>query len=156
MTIPNPAEDGVTHINVYSQGKTELGRLLSNFTKTPFIHPDYGMFECMEGFYYYISTGCCDEEFRYLLGFKAKQHGAKMPRVKRDDFVDVMDSGLRAKIRCNGNIHAMLKEAKLPFEHYYIYGIHKERTKVFVPVEHQWWIEKLDKIRQEIQEGVFA
>lgn len=28
---PNPEEDGITHINIYSKGSTELGRLLSNF-----------------------------------------------------------------------------------------------------------------------------
>lgn len=31
----NPLEDGITHINVYSKGATELGRLLTNFAHTP-------------------------------------------------------------------------------------------------------------------------
>lgn len=29
----NPDEDGRTHINIYSKGGTELGRLLSNFAQ---------------------------------------------------------------------------------------------------------------------------
>jgi len=33
----NPEEDGITHINIYSKGKTDLGRMLSNFAKLPFI-----------------------------------------------------------------------------------------------------------------------
>lgn len=31
----NPEEDGITHINIYSKGKTDLGRMLSNFAKFP-------------------------------------------------------------------------------------------------------------------------
>ena len=37
-----PKDDGVTHINIYSKGQTELGGLLSNFSRTPFVHPKYG------------------------------------------------------------------------------------------------------------------
>jgi hypothetical protein len=43
-----PSEDGVTHINVYSRGNTELGRLLSNFAHTPFSHPEFGEFASVE------------------------------------------------------------------------------------------------------------
>ena len=41
----DPKLDGIEHINIYSKGKTELGRLLTNFAQTPFIHPEYGRFE---------------------------------------------------------------------------------------------------------------
>ena len=30
-----PKDDGITHINIYSQGKTQLGRFLSNFEPSP-------------------------------------------------------------------------------------------------------------------------
>ena len=39
-----PIDEGVTHINIYSKSKLELGKLLSNFAKTPFTHPVYGEF----------------------------------------------------------------------------------------------------------------
>jgi hypothetical protein len=50
-----PEEDGVTHINIYSKGKTELGRWLTNFSYSPFNHPEYGKFLSMEGFWYWDS-----------------------------------------------------------------------------------------------------
>lgn len=53
----NPDEDGVTHINIYSKGKTELGRWLTNFSYSPFNHPEYGKFLSMEGFWCWVSTG---------------------------------------------------------------------------------------------------
>ena len=42
--------DGVTHINVYSQGKTSIGRALSNFSPLGFNHPKHGHFESVEGY----------------------------------------------------------------------------------------------------------
>ena len=46
-----PLNDGVDHINIYSRGKTQLGRMLSNFYLSPFNHPVYGGFNTVEGFY---------------------------------------------------------------------------------------------------------
>ena len=49
----HPRDDGVHHLNVYTKAVTVLGRWLSNFTHSPFTHPEYGgKFESMEGFYY--------------------------------------------------------------------------------------------------------
>ena len=38
----DPNLDGINHINVYSRGKTEIGRFLSNMAHTPF---EYQRFE---------------------------------------------------------------------------------------------------------------
>ena len=55
--IINPDNDGIDHINTYSKGKTELGKLLTNFAHTPFVHPKYGEFQSVEGFWYFKKTG---------------------------------------------------------------------------------------------------
>jgi len=146
--------DGVTHINIYSRGKTELGRILSNFSKTPFMHPEYGLFNSVEGFYYYVSTGLVNEDLREVSGFLAKSIGKKYPRVKVDNFTSIIDSALRAKVRCNGNIKEGLIESTLPFTHYYVFGDHPN-VKVIVPEEHQWFVEAFEKIRSELKEGAF-
>jgi hypothetical protein len=57
----NPHKDGIDHINIYSRGKTEVGRQLSNFAHTPFTHKDYGYFNSVEGLWYYLITGCKHE-----------------------------------------------------------------------------------------------
>jgi len=41
--------DGVTHINIYSKGKTSLDRALSNFAHTPIETVD-GKFASIEGY----------------------------------------------------------------------------------------------------------
>lgn len=49
----NPSTDGITHINIYSRGRTTVGRFLSNFeeTNTPTPH---GKFLTLEGYYHYL------------------------------------------------------------------------------------------------------
>ena len=67
--------DGVDHINVYSQGKTQLGRNLSNFSRFP-ICTDDGNFYSIEGYWYWLLTK--DDSLRKMWGFKAKAHGREM------------------------------------------------------------------------------
>ncbi len=69
-------EDGITHINIYSKGKTELGRLMSNFALSPFSVPQHGEFKSIEGYWYWLSTG--DESLRDLYGYEAKKAGRKL------------------------------------------------------------------------------
>ena len=54
-----PTEDGITHINIYSKGQTELGKMLSNFAKFPIQTVD-GNFMSVEGYWYFLSI---DEKF---------------------------------------------------------------------------------------------
>lgn len=49
----DPSLDGESHINIYSNGGTELGRLLSNFTYLPSDTP-HGEFASLEGYYHYL------------------------------------------------------------------------------------------------------
>lgn len=51
----NPILDGVNHINIYSNGKTEAGRKASNFYDDgiPFDTPD-GKFLSLEGYYHWL------------------------------------------------------------------------------------------------------
>lgn len=67
-------DDGITHINVYSKGKTELGRLLSNFSHTPFYGNDI-LFNSVEGWWQWFTTGKEYDYLKYLYGFKAKKRG---------------------------------------------------------------------------------
>jgi hypothetical protein len=46
-------QDGINHINIYSKGKTELGRLLTNFARTP-IETPFGHFESGEGYWFWL------------------------------------------------------------------------------------------------------
>lgn len=50
----DPKMDGVTHINIYSKGKTQLGRVASNFAYFPFEIPNDGRFSSVEGYWHWL------------------------------------------------------------------------------------------------------
>ncbi len=116
----NPEEDGITHINVYSKGKTELGRLLSNFADTPFKHPSLGYFRTVEGYWYYIVTG--QERFRTMLGWEAKSEGKKSLSIREHPDQEELLEAYTAKLNYNPKIKEMLLSCNLPLTHYYIYN----------------------------------
>jgi hypothetical protein len=115
-----PEKDGVDHINVYSKGKTELGRLLTNFADTPFKHPVYGWFRTVEGFWYWLKTGGMHEELRDVLGWEAKMLGKKWPAVEVEYFDQKIKTAIRSKLIHHPEILRMLLDNKLPLAHYYV------------------------------------
>lgn len=144
-----PEQDGITHINVYSRGATEIGRMLSNFYYSPFIYQPYGKFNSVEGFWYWWFTGQQHEQFRVLSGWGAKQEGKKY----RDDRIDksggisdedkrVVLEAIRCKLRQNKIIQVKLKQSCLPFSHYYAYG-----DKVVRLPEYDWMLDEFERIR---------
>lgn len=147
-----PDTDGVDHINIYSKGKTELGRLLTNFAHTPFQFLPYGRFQSMEGFWYYYLTGCKHEHLKNLHGWKAKQQG----KLLRDDRKDkeglseedrtVLKEGIRWKLRHNLHIVHLLTNSDLPLTHYYAYG-REGNWRVHLQPQYDWITEEIELIR---------
>lgn len=143
--MTDPKKDGVTHINVYSKAKTKLGKFLSNFTKAPFVHPEDGQFNSVEGYWYWLSTK--DDTLRGLHGFQAKAHGRKVDGkdwVDTDEFKRKIKMAVRAKMDHNQAMKAEFTKSRLPLHHYYVYG-----GKVVEPKEGRWFIEFLEALRQE-------
>jgi hypothetical protein len=146
----HPSQDGVSHINIFSGGKTELGKLLSNWSRTPFQHPRYGRFQSMEGFYFYIRSGEADEELRTLWGKWAQDHGRTLPRIVNRDFEKIMLEALRYKLICNPHIRDMLKESTLPLVHYYVFG-RGEDVAIRIPEGNHWLENGYEAIRSDLQ-----
>lgn len=115
-----PEKDGVNHINVYSKGKTELGRLLTNFADTPFKHPVHGWFRTVEGFWYWLKTGKQYEDLRNMEGWEAKMLGRKWPAVEVENFDNTIKTAIRAKLIHNPHILRLLLDNELPLAHYYV------------------------------------
>lgn len=138
--------DGLKHINVYSKGKTKLGRLLSNFADTPFICED-GPFQSVEGYWYWLST--LDDNLRGLTGYDAKDYGRNMPGrqwLAPEEFERRIVAALVAKIYQRNDIKAMLKDSTLPFKHYYVHN-----GKTTEPEDNKWVLVALEAIRDELK-----
>ena len=144
----NPEEDGITHINCYSKGKTVLGRFLSNFAKAPF-KTEEGAFESIEGYWYYLGTYHIDRyKLKNLSGFDAKSWGKKMkeecPSVNCPDFEEKIFKAICAKINNNKEMKELLLESSLPLVHYYNYG----GALRFTP-QHDWIWKRIQTRRDE-------
>lgn len=153
----NPHKDGIDHINVYSKGRTKIGRDLSNFAHTPFTHKKHGHFESVEGLWYYLVSGCQFEQLRKLHGFNAKKEGRECVNkiewnenlTESEDFKEDIKEGIRQKLRENKNILKELCETnKLPLEHYYVYYSKKDENKYTIrKTGYPWIMEEIDRIR---------
>lgn len=145
----DPEKDGITHINVYSKGRTELGRLLTNFAYTPFECED-GHFDSVEGYWYWL--GCGDDRLRYLYGFKAKKLGRELraPDWQEDpEFKVKICRAIEIKIETHRDIFELMKTSELPFVHYYV-----SKTGITEVPQGKWIMEALENIRYWIQQGI--
>lgn len=138
------ANDGIDHINIYSKGQTELGRLLSNFAETPFEHPLFGYFESVEGFWYWAKTGKTHDDLRYLSGYDAKSIGKKYKEVFNPNFEKEVKECITLKIEQNPTLFEMLKDSTLPFTHYYVY-----EDKIVEPKGNKWVVQHIECERKK-------
>lgn len=139
-------DDGVDHINIYSKGKTELGRMLSNFYHAPFEMPELGVFNTIEGLWYYQLKPV--EDFKVLNGFECKSLGKRLKlsndRLNGEDLTKFKYNIRKAmwiKANTYENIRIALMSCKLPLEHYYNYGGKKAYAG------YEWILDSWDKIR---------
>lgn len=119
----NPEYDGKTHINAYSRGKTEIGRLLSNFAQTPFTCED-GAFASVEAYWYWLrAPEHVRDRLRPLWGFEAKRVGRSLGGFdwpKGAEFRRKIEDALVHKALATIRIQALLPETgALPIVHYY-------------------------------------
>jgi predicted NAD-dependent protein-ADP-ribosyltransferase YbiA (DUF1768 family) len=146
----DPNQDGITHINIYSQGKTDLGKMLSNFYKCLIITRD-GKFNSVEGYWYWLGIEECEEKevLRTLSGYQAKKIGNELKKKYQQrvdsEFEDKIIRAIWAKVKTK--VHMFKSEiVTLPFEHYYNYG----GKVVDVKDKYPWMMEAIDKMRNYI------
>ena len=146
----NPKQDGISHVNIYSQGKTELGRMLSNFYHYQVITKD-GNFTSVEGYWYWLGIEDCTEKevLRNLYGYNAKKTGNDLKgRFKErfdKDFERKIINAIWYKVKRNLNLFTPDVSA-LPFEHYYNFG----GKIVDVKSKYLWMIDSIDKMRHYV------
>lgn len=80
LSVPHhlmtPDTEGENHFNIYSQSRTELGRFLSHFAHHPSATYEHGVFNSLEGYWYWLKYR--DDNLRVLDGYEAKQYGQSL------------------------------------------------------------------------------
>jgi hypothetical protein len=121
----SPANDGIDHVNVYSKGRTELGRFLSNFAHTPVVTED-GPFASIEGYWYWLGCSHPNKDFlRTRHGFAAKAAGRDLGGRDWNDsetFKRKIKSAILIKLWNNKKFSDQLVNNTLVLTHYYVYG----------------------------------
>lgn len=145
--------DGVDHINVYSHGATDLGRKLSHFCYSQFLHPYFGPFYSMEGFWYFMRNGKLDDTLRYLYGRKAKVVGRMAPARWYSDFKEDILAANYQKIIQNRDINDLFVASTLPLDHYYKFKSRAGLEYLINPKDNDWLIDGLQDIRTALQKG---
>lgn len=131
-----PEDDGVTHINIYSKGKTQIGRWLSNFTYFPINIAEHGRFNSIEGYWYWLRTK--DDRLRKLSGYEAKKYGKSLIINEAVDgnFILNIKNAIDIKLKTNRNKMIGFCLTDLPFTHYYVFGGVKRNAGFEWIVEH--------------------
>ncbi len=143
------SKDGIEFINVYSKGKTSLGKKLSNFAYSPIKLKDDGNFKSIEGYWYWLITN--DDNLRNLWGFEAKRYARSIgaedwiedPKLKKKVLIAIREKIIQNKIYLD-----MIK-SDLPFVHFYEY-----KGRVIPVPKADWIMDYLEKFRQDLKKKV--
>lgn len=145
----NPAEDGKTHINIYSKGATWLGRFLSNFADCH-VDTDDGPFRTIEGYWYWLSTK--NEDLRKTDGFASKKLGRELGGQDWShdpNFEFKISKAILQKMNKSEECKkALIQSGIIPFYHYYVY-----KSKVVMPKDGLWMITLIDQYREYLLRG---
>lgn len=144
-----PDTDGRDHINAYSKSKSALGKRLTNMAGIPVTIPHEGTFESMEGYWYWLGTGCKNEELRYADGFNAKKIGKTLAKVNRPDFKDKIRYALWLRFEQNPTLKENLIKSTLPIVHYYHWN-DDDRTVTYPLFD---WVTDELKLLRDIYQG---
>ncbi len=145
------ATDGVDHINLHMEGKTEVGRMLAHFYYAPFVHPHYGLFYCLEGLWHWLRLKDKDDALRKCAGAKAKKYAQGLDTVYCKNFQEIILEANYFKIMNNPKIKAAVIESTLPFDNYYLWGPANLQIR---PKESAWLSQGMEEVRRLIKEGL--
>lgn len=156
--ILDPDMDGITHINVYSKGKTLLGRNLTNMSEVPLKLENHGYFRSMECYWFWRRLNGQYDEFRTMNPFVAKREGTIMVQSpfnnvtdeNCNEFKEDIKNALRVKLKQNPSILFDFLKTDLPLTHYYVKG-----SVVMNHPEYKWELDELERIRKICHEKMY-
>ena len=162
-----PEEDGISHINVFSGGKTELGRQLSHLIYMPW-NTDDGDFNSFEGWWFWqlASAGSQlklfsldnKEDLRSLVGLEAKELGKRLcddrcwpSDAELPGFQQKYEKAARARLQQYPALAELLRDSKLPLVHYYVFKKNGNSPTVITDKRGDWVVALWDKLRAELR-----
>jgi hypothetical protein len=146
----DPKQDGVDHININPRGKTRLGELLADYTRTPFVHPALGPFNSMIGFWCFVKAIDPDDSLRVLWGKSASKRGQELENRRVERFREIIFEGNYYKIDQTPELKKLLIKNQLPLAMYYLFG---PNNMAINPPSAPWMIADLEKLAEMFRTG---
>lgn len=150
MTQIDHLQDGVGHINVAPNGKTDLGRLLYIGAHRPFVDPQYGYFASIVAFWVWYDSGQKDSlrEIHHDNMIRSSFSGLPDRPGNRAEVVEV----LKRSIDQDPQAKALLKESTLPLLSYETINYEGRGSAVtYELIDRRWYVEALESIRRQLQ-----
>lgn len=152
----DPLLEGITHINVYTKSKLDIGSKLSNISNIEVKLKD-GVFKSLEGFWFWKMTGMKHDFFRNCTGFEAKKHGSELVKKGEKyisssdiDFQNEFKEAIRLKLKQHPDLLLDLIKTTLPLKHYYYHQGTKNvlSFRVIDKSKHKWQLDEIERIRE--------
>lgn len=156
-----PSREGKDHINMYSKSNNDLGKWLSNMSHSVKIPTKYGIFDTLEGYWFYLKVKLSGvelkeeqlvalEKLKTDTGHNARINGTELVgKGKLDIDFDLFKKEFRIALSMKASINPdfirKLAACKLPLVHYYYYG-NEDNAKVMMHKE-TWISEHWDNLR---------
>lgn len=144
----NWVEDGVDHINILEQSKTDLGRFLAHNSLYEFRHDKFGKFKTIEAFWYYIQSVERDDRIRVMHGRSLKSFISCLTMQHITNFRAIIMHTNFQKIKQYDFAVKLMKESTLPFDCYYI----NESGVLARPPYFKWLLRGFEELRKAIKE----
>lgn len=144
-----PKTDGIDHINIHFWAQTPLGKLLATETECRFIHPDFGPFKSIEGFYFWVSHFGVPDTVRDAFGTKINKRFGTFKQRRLSNLKELLFTAHIAKISQHHQLVKMMRECTLPFTSYYV----NERGLVIEIFKRQYLTDFLDAYRNHLRTG---
>lgn len=148
MVNVHPRTDGLDHIWVSANGRTELGRSLHIGAYRPFHHPRDGYFASIIAYWIWLDSGRVD-------GVRDLHHGNLLRTslaglVKNNGHRTQVRDAVLYSITENDKIAKQLQESHLPLYVYeYLNDGFQEMT--YELADREWYVRELERIRRHLQ-----
>lgn len=121
---PDPAMDGITHINTHTKAKNPLGVILSPSYDIgePIHHPLMAHFRSVENLWHYLNTGGTRDNIRTMEPHVARNFARLTKKFSCDKFSELTIDLTILKLQTHSDWVNQMVNSTLPFDHYFVKG----------------------------------
>lgn len=145
--------DGLTHINIYSKGRTSLGRALTNMCLFTFEYNSLTFHSVEQAWHYFkfininevVAKAIMNMDDAYTIKKYAKPYNneATALYVQSQEFRSLIKDVICTRLNSDNDLQLQLRNSHLPFEHYYSFGNDITGYKVVDESDKYDWLIKI-------------